>query len=713
MSVAYENGAVGTEGFYRCVVCGYIHEGAAPPEECPSCGADAVRFDALTSADVGQIIDAYSSRGIVFQDSTVTPVDDTKRIRLLAFVDQEFFSPYTVRSGARYRVFTGDQPWFAANIPCQSACPARTDISRYLALIADGRYADSFELNRESNVFPGCLGRMCARPCEDACRRQEIDQPIGICYLKRVAADFRGETRRETPPPPNGLSAGIIGAGVAGLTAARELARNGYKVTVYERFPVPGGTMWSGVPEWRLPRDVIMEEVELITDLGIEIVYDCNIGVDFTMYELVAKHDAIVIAAGCQYGSALRIPGEDLPGVVSGLQWLEDVNFNREGVFTGKEIVTVGGGFTSFDCIRSVLRLGATRSVMTYRRSINEIPVGLIEIEEAELEGCEIMFMVSPTRVIAGDDGHVAGIEFVHNQLGAPDASGRRRPEPVEGSEFIIACDQVIVAIGQYQDNDFLPEDLFPERDRRGVPVLDAHLRTQHPKVWAVGDYVTNPSNFISAIGEAKRVAQEVDKALRGREGVPADFEITRVPIEDFSTPNPLVTEGVAEWSLTAMSRRLRWGDNYAEIERRDVPTLPLSERGLREMDTFEEAELGYTKPLGFEEAKRCLQCQLNIFIDGNRCILCNGCVDACPYECIEMISLDRIYSIDNDVELAELARGELGSGAVAMIIDEKQCIRCGICVDWCPTECLTMEHYRPTNMNKRMTSDLAIVADG
>ena len=185
-------------------------------------------------------------------------------------------------------------------------------------------------------------------------------------------------------------------------------------------------------------------------------------------------------------------------------------------VFVGKRVVTVGGGFTSMDCVRSVLRLGAERSIMTYRRSAHEIPVDALEVEETELEGCEIMYMVSPTRCIAGEDGHVAGIEFVRNELGAPDASGRRRPEPVEGSEFVIECDQVIIAIGQYQDNSFFPKDFFPEVDRRGVPKVNAEGRTAHPKVFACGDYITNPLNFISAIGDGKRVAEHVHAQLSG-----------------------------------------------------------------------------------------------------------------------------------------------------------------------------------------------------
>ncbi len=651
-----------------------------------------------------------ASYGIVGQGYDID-IDDTRRMRLLAFVDASFYAPFMERSGKRYPLFSGDPQWFSDNIPCMTACPAHTDISRYIALIADGRYADSFELNREHNVFPGCLGRMCARPCEDACRRKEVDAPIGICYLKRVAADYRGETRHETPPAWNGLTAAIVGAGVNGLTAARQLARKGYKVTIFERYPVPGGVMWAGVPEWRLPRDVIMEEVEIILELGIEIRYNVEVGKDVAFKDLVDNFDAVLISAGCQVPQALGAPGEELDGVVSGLKFLEDVNLGTEDVWVGQRVVTVGGGFTSMDCVRTVLRMGAERSVMTYRRSIQEIPVEELELEEAELEGVEIMFMVSPTRVVGDENGKVIGLELIRNELGALDSKGRGRPEPVKGSEFIIDCDMVLVAIGQRQDVSFLG-DLLPNRDRRGVPLLDQNLKTELPNVWAAGDFVVNPTNFISSIGEARRVADLIDQDLRGARPKVKEMEITRVPTEYLSTPNALVAEGIAEWSLTAMSRRLVWGDDYAGVGRQVMPVLPLQERGMSTGDTTLEVEVGLTKPIGFEEAKRCLQCQLNIFIDGNRCILCNGCVDACPHRCIEMISPDRIYSIDNDVELAEMARAELGGYAAAMVIDERSCIRCGICVDWCPTECLTMDHFRLTPPEARESVDLAIVAD-
>jgi NADPH-dependent glutamate synthase beta subunit-like oxidoreductase/ferredoxin len=655
----------------------------------------------MDEAEVDAITGDLASYGIAGQGLEDIEIDYTRRIRLLSFVDASFYSNFIERSGPRLPIYTGDPQWFQDNIPCMTACPSHTDISRYIALIADGRYADSFELNREHNVFPGCLGRMCARPCEDACRRKEIDAPIGICYLKRVASDYRGETRREVPPPWNGKTAAIIGAGANGLTVARGLARAGYKVTIFERYPVPGGVMWAGVPEWRLPRDVIMDEVSLITDLGIEIRYNTEVGKDVMLQDLADSYDAVIISAGCQVPQELGVPGEHLDGVVSGLKFLEDINLGQQDVWVGKRVVTV----------RSVLRMGAEQSIMTYRRSIQEIPVDALELEEAELEGVEIMFMVSPTRVVDDGHGRVAGIELIRNELGAPDAKGRRRPEPVAGSEFVIPCDMILVAIGQRQDNGLL-NGVEVQTDRRGVPLLDQNLKTELSNVWAAGDYVINPTNFISSIGEGKRVAEFVNEEILDVEPADKDMELTRVPTEYISTPNSLLSEGIAEWTLSAMSRRLVWGDNYTSVGRQMMPGMPLSDRGLGTGDTTIETEIGYTKPIGFEEAKRCLQCQLNIFIDGNRCILCANCVDVCPEKCIEMVSPDRIHSIDGDVELAELARAEMGPQSAAMLIDERACIRCALCVDWCPTECLTMDHFRLTPAPARESVDLAVVAD-
>ena len=681
------------------------------PDVCVSCGATADRFRPMDEAEVDAVTGALSSYGVASQGFDDIEVDYTRRIRLLSFVDASFYTNFVERSGPRLPIYTGDPQWFSDNIPCMTACPSHTDISRYIALIADGRYADSFELNREHNVFPGCLGRMCARPCEDACRRKEVDAPIGICYLKRVAADYRGETRREVAatvertdrrrhrgrrqrsdrrarPRPQGLQGHHL----------RALPGAGWGDVVRSAGVAPAARRHHG-------------RGQLITDLGIEIRYNTEVGRDITFKELVDTHDAVIISAGCQIPQELGVPGEDLDGVVSGLQFLEDVNLGQKDVWVGKRVVTVGGGFTSMDCVRTVLRMGAEQSIMTYRRSIQEIPVDALELEEAEHEGVEIMYMVAPTRVIDDGQGRVAGIELIRNELGAPDDKGRRRPEPVAGSEFVIPCDMVLVAIGQRQDNRLLT-GVEVQTDRRGVPVLDENLKSELPNVWASGDYVVNPTNFISSIGEGKRVATFIDEDLRDVEPKVKEMEITRVPTEFISTPNPLLSEGIAEWTLSTTSRRLVWGDNYTSVGRQMMPAMPLSDRGINTGDTTIETEIGYTKPIGFEEAKRCLQCQLNIFIDGNRCILCANCVDVCPVKCIEMVSTDRIHSIDGDVELAEMARAELGPQAAVMLIDERPCIRCALCVDWCPTECLTMDHFRLTPAPERESVDLAVVAD-
>ena len=482
-----------------------------------------------------------------------------------------------------------------------------------------------------------------------------------------------------------------------GLTAARGLARKGYRVTIFERYPVPGGVMWAGVPEWRLPRDVIMEEVELITDLGIEVRYNTEVGKDIQFKDLVDNYDAVLISAGCQVPQSLGVPGEDLDGVVSGLQFLEDVNLGTKDVWVGKRVVTVGGGFTSMDCVRTVLRMGSERSVMTYRRSIQEIPVDELELEEAEIEGVEIMYMVAPTRVIGDENGKVIGLELVRNELGAPDSKGRRRPEPVKGSEFVSR----------------LRHGAGRHRSEAGCPLPRRHAAEPRPPRRAVPR--PEPEDRAAERLGVRRLRRQPDQlhlvdrrgAARGRPDRPRPARRQPEGQGDGDHTGPDRVRLHAESAPGRGHRRLEpdRDEPPPRLGRRLRGRRPSGDAGACRSrivacphgDTTLEVEVGYTKPIGFEEAKRCLQCQLNIFIDGNRCILCNGCVDACPHRCIEMISPDRIYSIDNDVELAEMARAELGPYAAAMVIDERSCIRCGICVDWCPTECLTMDHFRLT----------------
>jgi len=623
-------------------------------------------------------------------------VEVGRRLRLLAFVDPKMEAGYVMRSGKKYNLVTGDGSWFSDNIPCAAACPAHTDISRYIAFIADEEYATSYELNRESNVFPGCLGRVCARPCESSCRRGVIDEPIAICWLKRVASDNRDATRRERPAVPNGKSVAVIGAGAAGITAARGLARKGYRVTVYDALPVPGGMYWGGVPEWRLPRHIIQDEVNLVADLGVEIKLNCAVGKDVMMADLMDQNDAVLIAAGCQVPVGLGIEGEELEGVEYGLTWLEDLHIAdwQRLPRIGKRIIVLGAGYTAMDCCRSAVRLGAEEVKVLYRRTQAEAGIDELEVHEAEYEGIEYHWLVQAKRVIGDENGKVIGVEVVHNELGPLDESGRRSPRAIAGSEHIIPCDMVIGAYGQKPESGFLTGLEMKKLDRRGVPRLDEKFMTEVPGLFACGDYITNPRSFISAIGEGHGAVDAVHEYLSGEAPVVQQMEIVELDIDQVRARRGHLSQtGVARWTEEAMSRRLVWGDNYIDTARQEMPTLPVDLRS----DQVAEVELGLTHNEGFEEAKRCLQCQLNIFIDGSKCVLCNGCVDVCPEEVIEMVSLDRINAVDGDMEIVEYARQQMSPAAAAMLMDEERCIRCGNCVVWCPTDCLTMGHYRMT----------------
>jgi NADPH-dependent glutamate synthase beta subunit-like oxidoreductase len=637
-----------------------------------------------------------------------------RRLRLLALVDTKMESSYVLRSGKRYNLVTGDAEWFSDNIPCAAACPAHTDISRYIAFIADEEYANTFELNRESNVFPGCLGRVCAAPCETACRRGVIDEPIAIKWLKRVGSDNRDATRSERPAPPSGRSAAVIGAGAAGITAARGLARKGHKVTVYDSLPVPGGMYWAGVPEWRLPRHIIQNEVNLIADLGVDIRLGTDVGTDVMITDLIANNDAVLIAAGCQVPVGLGIPGEELDGVEYGLTWLEDLHIadRQKQPRIGKNVIVLGLGFTAMDCCRSAVRLGAETVTVLYRRTPAESTVEDLELAEAEYEGIEFQYLVSAKRVIGDGNGKVIGLEVTHSRLGPPDESGRPRAIAIPGSEEIIPCDQIIAAYGQKPESGFLKGLEMTRLDRRGVPIIDDKYATEVPGLFACGDYIQNPKTFITAIGEGHAAVDAVHEYLTGEKPIAQRMEIVELDIDMVRARRGFLSQtGVARWTEEAMSRRLVWGDDYIDVARQEMPTLPLDLR----YDQVAEVELGLTDDEGFEEAKRCLQCQLNIFIDGSKCVLCNGCVDVCPEEVIEMVSLDRIYAIDGDTEIVEYAKQTMTPAAAVMMMDEERCIRCGNCVIWCPTDCLTMGHFRqvPDYKATFMETDSYAAADG
>jgi NADPH-dependent glutamate synthase beta subunit-like oxidoreductase len=529
-------------------------------------------------------------------------------------------------------------------------------------------------------VVPGVLGRTCARPCEPVCRRNKIDgKPIAICWLKRAAADHREYRHHaQRPPVTKDKKVAIIGAGSAGLACARDLREMGYPVTIYEQYPTAGGVMVNGIPVWRLPREVTREECdEYMEDIGVEVHYNTRVGRDVKLSQLLKDYDAVFIAAGCYIPNAMTgpdnkvIPGANLKGVEDGIRLLEKTNYG-EPAFIGKKVAVLGAGFTAMDCCRTAIRFGAEKVYVMYRRSQEEQPSDEYEVDEAKLEHVEFQYLVTQKEVLTNDGVHVSGIRFIRNKLGDPDASGRRRPIPIEGSEFDVEVDTVIPAFGQYSDTSWLEvEELGLEVNKWGVPLIGYDdWMTNHPGLFAGGDYTQGARNLISAIGDGRDIAAAINRYLGGVDK-PAEAA------EEIELPD----------------YRRGMVDNYESIPFELIPSLPLHDR----YSNTRETESGFTPEQAVIQARRCLQCQLNIMIDPSICILCSGCVDICPYDCISMEGLSRVVKGDPMHKGTENWRG-----GADMIIDEEKCIRCGLCIVRCPTDAISMVQFEVSSPNDR-----------
>jgi NADPH-dependent glutamate synthase beta subunit-like oxidoreductase len=583
----------------------------------------------------------------------------------------------------RYQSVMATPDWYQTNIPCQVGCPAHTDVATYIGLIAQARFDEAYLLNRRSNVVPGVLGRTCARPCEPVCRRNKIDgKPVAICWLKRACADHREFSHHVAPPPiTREKTVAIVGAGSAGLACARDLREMGYPVTIYEAEPVAGGVMVNGIPVWRLPRHVTYEETtEYLADLGVEMHYNTRVGRDIQVTDLLARYDAVYLAAGCYVSNDLTgpdnkiIPGAHLRGVEHGIALLARTNFG-EPAYIGKKVIVLGGGFTAMDCCRTSVRFGAEKVYVLYRRSKEEMGSDEYEVDEAEIEQIEFQYLVSPLEVLSKDGARVSGLRVIRNKLGDPDASGRRRPVPIPGSEYVIEADTIIPAFGQYSDSSWLHLDsLNIQFNRRtGVPLVNRETwMTGHPGLFAGGDYTEGSRNLISAIGDGRDTAITINRYLGGQ-----DRPATRP--EEIELPD----------------YRRGMVDDYDALPHRMMPALPLADR----YSNTRETETGYTPEEAVEQATRCLQCQLNIMIDPSICILCSGCVDICPYDCISMEGLSRVVKGDPLHQNAEQWQG-----GADMIIDEEKCIRCGLCIVRCPTDAISMVQFQVASPNNRWT---------
>jgi NADH-quinone oxidoreductase subunit F len=478
--------------------------------------------------------------------------------------------------------------------PCQHTCPVGINIPKYVAQIADGEYLEAVKTIWERNPFPAICGRICHHPCEGRCRRGELDEPVAIRALKRFAADWYFDhinelSQIEPFPRIYSQKVAVVGAGPTGLSCAYFLAQMGYPVTVFEALPVGGGMLSVAIPDFRLPREVIEKEIDYIAKRGVEIKYNTPINVNFTIEDIKdSGFEAVFIAAGAQRSQNIGIPGEleDIEGFYYGLRFLRDVKIGKP-VKIGRNVAIIGGGNVALDSSRTALRLGADEVSIFYRRSREEMPVTEVEYDEALAEGIQVNFLVSPTR-IANDDWKVAGLQCVHMKLGEPDASGRRRPIPIPGSEFFASADTVIAAVGQAPDLSFLPPDSALERTRWERLAVDANrLATNVPGVFAGGDFVSGPGMVIEAIAAGRRGAIAIDKYLQG--------DTSRVEMYDLK---PSVIE-----EEVSREEEESWEPQF----RPETPYLPLEER----KGSFKEIELSFSEEKARQEAKRCLRCDL------------------------------------------------------------------------------------------------------
>lgn len=478
--------------------------------------------------------------------------------------------------------------------PCIEACPERLDIPRYIENIKAGRYTESLAVIHEKNPLASVCGRVCVRFCEFACRRGKLDDPINIKHLKRFVSDVEQDAAVKKVAPqatiaPDARRVAVIGAGPAGVTAAYHLLRRGYAVAIFEALDEPGGMAAVGIPDYRLPREVLRSEVEVIQNMGAAIHYQQRLGCDFTLQSLREQgFDAVFLAIGAQGTSSLRVPGEELQpaGYYPGIDFLRRVN-RAEPIAVGKVAVVVGGGNVAMDCARSSLRLGVEKVHLVYRRTRNEMPADKVEVHDAEEEGVEYHFLCNPTRLLV-EDGRVTGIECVRMALGEPDASGRRSPAPVPGSEFVIPCDMVIPAIGQKVDTSCLDKTGAPGVSKWGTLAADPDtLVTDQPGIFAGGDCVSGPATLIEAMAAGFRVSRSIDQYFReGRVSLSEDERMSRVyrALATVDADDP---------------------DRLGGAHRIDLPMRAVPER----VHDFDEVESGLSPEDALLEADRCLRC--------------------------------------------------------------------------------------------------------
>ena len=586
----------------------------------------------------------------------------------------------------------GNPDTFHKVVDCQWACPAHTPVPEYIRLIAAGRYADAYMVNWRSNVFPGILGRTCDRPCEPACRRGRVEEnnggaldgggpePVAICRLKRVAADFKGDVSARMPKPaakPNGKRVACVGAGPSSLTVARDLAPLGYAVTVFEADPKAGGFMRTQVPRFRLPEQVIDEETGYILDLGVEFVGGHRIE---SMRELLARdYDAVFVGSGAPRGRDLDIPGrqEAAAHIHVGLDWLANVYFGHVDK-VGKRVLVLGGGNTAMDCCRSARRLGGEDVKVVVRSGFDEMKASPWEKEDAMHEGIPILDYRVP-KAFLHENGKLVGMAF-EKVRAVRDARGRRQLVATGEPDERLDCDEVLIAVGQENAFPWIERDLGIAFDEWGMPIVDkATHQSTLPRVLFGGDAAFGPKNIIWAVAHGHAAAVSIDKLLHGEDTAyrPAP-DVTRVSQK----------MGIHEGTY----------DNAVSPDERFI--VPWSDEA-RKLDSIKvEVELGFDMDTAWKETQRCLNCDVETVFTRDKCIECDACVDICPTDCITFTAnadeadLRKHLTAPALNETQPLYVSEPLKTHRVMVKDEDVCLHCGLCAERCPTGAWDMQKF-------------------
>ncbi|WBY01820.1 FAD-dependent oxidoreductase [Ramlibacter tataouinensis] len=584
------------------------------------------------------------------------------------------------------RTDTANPAYFHKVVDCQYACPAHTPVPEYIRLIAQGRYDDAYMVNWVSNVFPGILGRTCDRPCEPACRRSRVEQaqaqqpePVAICRLKRVTADFKNDVRGRMPKagPRNGKRIACVGAGPASLTVARDLAPLGYEVTIFDGEAKAGGFMWTQIPRFRLPESVIDEETGYILDMGVR--FEPGRRIDSMKALLARDYDAIFVGCGAPRGRDLDLPGrrEAAGQIHIGIEWLASVSFGHVKKI-GQRVIVLGGGNTAMDCCRSARRLGGEDVKVIVRSGFEEMKASPWEKEDAMHEGIPILNYHVP-KAFMHEGGRLTGMTFEIVKADY-DAKGRRSLVPTGDPDVFFACDEVLVAVGQENAFPWIERDCGIAFDEGGLPKLfKDSFQSSLPRVFFGGDAAYGPKNIITAVAHGHEAAVSIDRFLNGLDTATRPAPMTNLMSQKM---------GIHEWSY----------DNDTSLDARYKVPWAKAAQALASIKV--EVELGFDAATAFKEAQRCLNCDVQTVFAESACIECDACVDICPMDCI---------TFTEDGEEGELRRrlkapalnlaqdlyvaGPLKTGRI-MVKDEDVCLHCGLCAERCPTGAWDMQKF-------------------